>query len=170
MCLTLFGRDTRGTVAVASAIAMIPLVVATGSAIDYQRLRVNKLGLQTALDAALLAAAAAPASQREVRAQAVYADNARRITRTGEVVRFWTEASTNTYRGTVEANLPTTVMSIAHINNVAVSAQSAVSLDDAAVCMLLTAPTGVALTMSLSSLIKMPGCKIGIRSTSWPAV
>jgi len=111
---------------------MVPLVLATGAAIDYERARVNKFGLQRALDYALLAAAAAPANQREARAKAVYAGNAQRITRTGEVVRFWTEPSTNTYHGTIEAEVPTSVMGIARITSVTVSAQSAVTLDDAA--------------------------------------
>ena len=55
--LTRFKTNDEGQIAVIVALALIPMMTAVGSAIDYSRASNSKTGLQAALDAAVLAAA-----------------------------------------------------------------------------------------------------------------
>ena len=54
-----FGGDTRGSVIVLFAVALVPMLLATGVAVDYARGQLFKSQLQGAVDSAALAGAAA---------------------------------------------------------------------------------------------------------------
>ena len=56
-----FFDDRRGAVAILTAFALIPLLLATGGAIDFGRIMVMRSELQQAVDSAALAAMAAVA-------------------------------------------------------------------------------------------------------------
>ena len=58
MILRKYLYDCRGNVAVIAAVAALPIVLAAGAAIDYQRIAATRVDLQTALDSAVLASAA----------------------------------------------------------------------------------------------------------------
>ncbi len=60
--LSLFLADRRGAVAIIAALALIPMLLATGGAIDFGRIMVMRSELQQAVDSAALAAMAAAAS------------------------------------------------------------------------------------------------------------
>ena len=51
-----FARDTRANIAMMFGIMTVPLIVATGAAIDYSRAYEQRMVVQDALDAAALAA------------------------------------------------------------------------------------------------------------------
>ena len=59
-----FRRDSRGTIAVTAAIAVVPLMLALGVAIDYSSLAVTRTDLQAAADSAALTAAGIIACER----------------------------------------------------------------------------------------------------------
>ena len=59
--LSHFFADRRGAVAIITALALIPLLLATGGAIDFGRITVMRSELQQAVDSAALAAMAAVA-------------------------------------------------------------------------------------------------------------
>ena len=56
--LSHFFADRRGAVAIITALALIPLLLATGGAIDFGRITVMRSELQQAVDSAALAAVA----------------------------------------------------------------------------------------------------------------
>src|SRR4051794_27470329 len=99
MRLGRFGSDTKGSVAVVFSLATVPILLCSGAAIDYTHAVNERANVQRSLDAALLAAAAAPDSERDARARAVYGDHTG-PSRQNEVVTFWTDAATKTYHGT----------------------------------------------------------------------
>ncbi|MGL4241479.1 MAG: pilus assembly protein TadG-related protein, partial [Beijerinckiaceae bacterium] len=55
--LNTFGRDRRGNLSSAVAMALMPMAAASGVAIDYSRLSSARAALQAALDAGTLASA-----------------------------------------------------------------------------------------------------------------
>lgn len=57
--LSLFIADEKGAVAILTAIAMMPILMAMGAGIEYMRLMTLRTALQTAVDSAALAAMAA---------------------------------------------------------------------------------------------------------------
>lgn len=59
--LSHFFADRRGAVGIITALALIPLLLATGGAIDFGRITVMRSELQQAVDSAALAAMAAVA-------------------------------------------------------------------------------------------------------------
>jgi Flp pilus assembly protein TadG len=52
-----FGRDETGSIALVFGLAILPLLLAVGAAVDYSRAMSLKTKLQSATDAATLAAA-----------------------------------------------------------------------------------------------------------------
>ncbi|NPD69192.1 hypothetical protein HN018_02210 [Lichenicola cladoniae] len=57
--LTVFRTAKRGAVAVMFAVMMIPMILATGAAVDFARLEILKTSLQSVVDGAALAGASA---------------------------------------------------------------------------------------------------------------
>jgi hypothetical protein len=74
-----FIDSSAGGVAVIFSLALLPILGATGAALDYSRATANRASLQNAADSAALAGAAAPAGQKIQTAQAVFDANVRGI-------------------------------------------------------------------------------------------
>jgi Flp pilus assembly protein TadG len=163
-------NDRRGSVAVTFSVAVTPMMLMTGAAMDYSRATREKHNMQAALDGALLAAALAKPGERHSTATRVYKANTASVERTGESVTFWGNDTTRTYHGVVQAKVPTTLMKIGGIDNVEVGVKATVSLDNGPVCMLLKALTGIGLDMGSSTAITMPGCEVHVYSSSANAV
>lgn len=73
---TRFGRDERGVVAMIFALALVPLLGLVGAAIDYSRSTTVRARLQSALDAAVLAAAVVQGTDEDRRTAFAAAFNA----------------------------------------------------------------------------------------------
>src|SRR5262245_66124852 len=70
-----FSQDGRGSIAMVFALALIPIMVAVGAAIDYSRANSVKAVLQATLDSALLAGAKDGSSSWAQVAQNVFQAN-----------------------------------------------------------------------------------------------
>jgi Flp pilus assembly protein TadG len=165
-----FWKARRGSAAVAFSVAATPMMLMTGAAIDYSRATREKHNMQAALDGALLAAALAKPAVRQSTAERAYKANAGSVERTNETLTFWADDVAKTYRGTVRAKVPTTLMKIGGVDSVEVAVNAAVSLDNGPVCVILKAPTGIGLDMGSSTAITMPGCEVHVYSSSANAV
>jgi Flp pilus assembly protein TadG len=166
-----FKGDEDGGIAVLFALAAVPVLLFAGAAVDYARALDEQTDMQAAIDSAVLAAALEPdATKHAAVALAIYNANARNMNRTDAPPVFWTEAADNTFRGTLTATVPMTLMQLGGFRTVTLSVGAAASLGGDPVCMLLVKPTGTALTMNSSSEINMPACEVHVKSTSQDAV
>src|SRR4051812_6605241 len=161
-----FRTDKRGSVAVAFAITSIPVLMATGAAIDYSRATRERSAMHQALDQALLSAALVKPAERETTAVNTYRASTRQTARTDDTLSFRTDEAARVLHGTATAKVPMFLTKLGGFKSLEVGVTGAVSLNKNPVCMLLTAPDGVALKMGSSSLIKMPGCEIDVRSVA----
>jgi Flp pilus assembly protein TadG len=166
-----FLQDQQGNVAVIFGVALVPLLGMSGMALDYSRASTQRTDMRAALDAALLAAAQekVPAN-REPRARNVYDASITPAGRKNEKLTIWVDTASNTLHGRAEADVPVTLASVFTHSPAKVSTESAVSLNNNPVCLLLLAPTGVGLDMGSSGEIRMPGCEVDVKSKSKPAV
>jgi Flp pilus assembly protein TadG len=119
-----FRKDRRATVGIIFGLAVLPLMLLLGVAVDYQRATVTKSRLQAALDAAVIAASAQPESKRLAVATTTF--NAQKPTSNGvsSATASFQPGATG-YSGTATAAMPTAIMKIAHIDSLTVSASSA---------------------------------------------
>jgi Flp pilus assembly protein TadG len=129
-CLTLarFRSDTRGAVAVVMGLAVIPLIIAAGAALDSFRASSADAEVRAALDAAALAGAAANVNATEADRRKL-AEDAFSINLKGKLagslegslkVMFEDGRITVAYQG----NLPTTLMRVGGIDKMSVGASA----------------------------------------------
>ena len=122
-----FVSDTSGATAVLFGIALLPLALATGAAVDYSRASATRTELQKALDAALIAGAIEASKGKIAIAippfvKAFFQANS---TVKGSV-KLTTQADTikGVVSGTAQVAVPTTFMNLAGIKDMSVSATS----------------------------------------------
>lgn len=141
-----FSRDERGQVAVMFGLAVTPMVMLVGSAIDISRASSAKEQLQLAADSAVLAALAMPGdssgSDRQTRAESVFKANFNKIANvTPQIVASATSVS-------VEATyeMPTSFLQVAKIDSLSIAGSSSgkatVTATDR-VCLLALDPNAV---------------------------
>jgi Flp pilus assembly protein TadG len=121
--LRLFQTDRGGSVLMMFALALVPIFLALGAVIDYQRTAMTKARLQEAVDEAALAAANRPTLTQAARqsiAQTLVLSNLGPMASTINPVVTETEPSGN-YNVTVSASVPTTMMRYANVSSVAIS-------------------------------------------------
>ncbi len=123
-----FVSDTSGATAVFFGIALIPLALATGAAVDYSRANATRTELQKALDAALIAGAIEASKGKKEKAIPPFVKKffqANSTVKKGSVT-LTTEADTTAgiVSGTAQVDVPTTFMNLAGIKNISVSAKS----------------------------------------------
>lgn len=111
-----FLRNAQGNVAMIFGLAVLPLLFAGGAAVDYARMTRGKSALQKAVDLATLAAAQNMTSgntilQSNVRGAAV-----------GNVTATFTQNADGSITGVATGQVPTTVMKLAHVDQMSVRA------------------------------------------------
>lgn len=120
-----FARDTRAGVALIFALAMVPIALAAGAAVDMGRAYVVRARLSYALDAAGLAVGSAPTADEEVLNQILndYFDANYPEERLGVPAEPAMTIFENEIHLTVTAELPTTLMNLVgiHVLDVATS-------------------------------------------------
>jgi Flp pilus assembly protein TadG len=130
--ITLFRRfrnEERGSVVVYFAIALLPVVLMMGAAVDYERALAARTKMQNAVDAAAVAVAMASkstAAQRQTLAQnTVNANLGPMVNVLNPTVTETDPAgSTTYYQVTAQGSIPTAIMTIAHINSISIGANS----------------------------------------------
>jgi Flp pilus assembly protein TadG len=112
-------RRTEGNVTVLFALAVVPLLIAAGSAIDYIRFLDTKTSVQAALDGAALAAATPVGitdAQRIAVAKDYFRSNVSFKAENGAPIDIDVKVSIDTVAASVNANVATSFMRLGGVN------------------------------------------------------
>lgn len=167
--------DRKGSVAIIFTFAMMPMIFAAGSAIDYGRAQRAKATLQAAADAAALGASAILGGSTEVRtakAQQIFSANLPAWMKGQGGATAVVTPSLSNVTVTASYATPTTFMRLANVNEITTSANSNVLIDttvtDGSVCLLALNPSSNVSGIALggNSTIADQGCWAWSNSTS----
>ena len=124
-----FARDVRGNVAILFGLAIIPIILAVGVAVDYGRALIVRERMVSAADAAALAIGSwADLSQAELKTKAQQFFDANYPSSTlGAVGKLSVSFSGDDIDVSVSGSVPTTFMKLANINSVDVGAATKVT-------------------------------------------
>jgi Flp pilus assembly protein TadG len=157
-------RDgTEGSVAVIFGLALIPIMISVGAAVDYSRANAVKSFLQGSIDAAVMAAAKDGSSTWNAVALSTLNGNlaAKNISTAAPV---FTRNPDDTYSGSITATVLTSVLGVIHIPsiNVGVSAVAANDPDNACILTLDggQASSHVAMQFNGAPVVNLSGCTI----------
>jgi len=118
-----FARDTKGNVAIIFGLATIPLIIAMGAAVDMTRGVVAEQRLQTALDAAALAAAAdrnATDEERIARGEQMFAANYTPGALGGDATPSFS-IDDGVVTASVSSSIDTTLMNVAGVTEIGIN-------------------------------------------------
>lgn len=163
-------RECRsGSVAIVFALALLPITLAVGAAIDYSRANSAKSTLQGALDAAVLAAAGSLPKTNEERVATGKAHFKSTVNVSNQPEAAFAVAG-DVISGEVSYAVPTTFMGIAGYKTVAVKVGAKARIGGKAVpCILLLEPTEIALTINSYSQLKA-NCGVHVNSANTEAI
>ena len=161
-----FRQHTGGSLAPIAALTLIPIMTAVGAAVDYSRANNFKSGMQTALDAALLAGAKDGTSSWKQVALAMFAANLAVQGKTGSAATpSFTQESAAVYKGTVSGSVPTSVLGVINVPYIAVGAKATATASEADNSCILTLDHGqslshVSLSLNGAPIVNLSGCSI----------
>ena len=159
-----FRQRTDGSIAPIFGIALLPVTLSVGAAIDYSRASSFKTSLQMALDSAMLAGARDGTSNWKQAALDTF--NANFASKLGSTsAPTFANDSAEVYTGTVRGTVETAALGIVHIPSLDVgataSAKSAGSDDS---CILTLdhgqSPSHVSLSLNGAPIVNLSGCSI----------
>jgi len=159
-----FSRRSEGSVAVIFALAVVPIMIAVGAAIDYSRANSFKTSLQAALDAGLLAGS--KDGGKNWAQIATDAFNANLDTTVGSAASAnYTRVGPDAYSGSVSGLVPTAMLGIAHIPHIKVSVNAVANAADADNSCIITLDHGqplshVSLSLNGAPIVNVAGCSI----------
>ena len=159
-----FQSDDHGSVAVIFAVALIPILLGVGAAIDLSRANTFRATLQAALDNALLSGAKdGSASWSQVASNVFSVDATSRYSTT--VSSSFSQSSTTTYTGNASGSVPTTFMGIFNVASIPVSVSSAAVISGPDNSCILTLDHGqptshVSLLLNGAPVVNLSGCSI----------
>ena len=123
-----FRRAERGTVAIAFALTLVPMIGFVGAAVDYNSLSNVRNHLQSAADAAALAGAGLPSSatdkQRNELAKAIFASNLKEVRGANPNAGQLTRVRDGVYRYEASVAVDTHLMKLLGIPNVPLSVKA----------------------------------------------
>ncbi|MBL8908550.1 MAG: Tad domain-containing protein [Rhizobiales bacterium] len=168
-----FRRRTEGNISIVTALAILPLMMAAGAALDYSQALAARTSLQAVLDSAVLAGALA-------------SDDKTRDTQAGTYLKHGT-ASENiklasssfkayddgSYEGEATAKVDTSFLRIVGVDQQTISAKTVVAVPKVSkkVCILVLDPSAnQSLLVNSGANIKGPDCEIHVASTASPAM
>lgn len=163
-----FCKHEGGTVAVISAVAMVVLLSAIGIAIDYGRATYVQTRMQTALDTAVLAAAALDLSKQGATATSTFNTNFKMADAGTVSLTFGNDATG--FTGTARTDVKTTLASVLGVRQLPVTVRSSAKLgsggSSGAVCILVLDPTASqALLVNGGASVTAPNCEVHVKST-----
>ena len=157
-----FGPDRAGMVAPIFALTLVPILFAAGAAVDYSRASSERVRLQAALDAAVIAGAKDGTANWTSTASNVF--TARFGSVNGASTQF--SASNGVYTGTASASSPTAFVGIAGFKQIPIGASAAAAAgnngDNSCILTLgRNQPvTGESLTFNGAPNVALTGCTI----------
>ncbi len=163
MLLARFFQDRKGGVAPLLALSIVPIVSIVGAGVDYSRANAARVGLQAALDSALLYAAKEDSTTWKETAKTAFTSMVALKDATVATPVFTTDGNGN-YVGQASADVPTKISGLLGKSSIQIGAKSAVKPGgDADNSCLLTLDKGAALShVSMlfggSPNIKLEGC------------
>ncbi len=164
-----FGTCKSGNVSTVFALAVLPITLGVGAAVDYSRANSAKASLQGALDAATLAAAGSSLTTADERIATGSAHFKSTVNIPNPPGAAFT-VSGDTISGEVTYAVPTTFMGVAGYKAVPVKAAATARFAGKDVpCVLLLEPTRTALTINASSELKT-NCGIYVNSKNLEAI
>jgi Flp pilus assembly protein TadG len=161
--------DQSGNVGVIFALALIPVLMLVGGAIDYSRASAIRTQLQAAMDAAVLAGAARPTGQTAT-AQSVFSAHLQSGPYSINSTSF-TLGSDASVTGNASAEVATSLLAAASIETLTVSVTAtAKPVRKSDVCVLLVDPAAAQpLLVNTGASLKAPNCEVHVRSKGSPA-
>ena len=163
-----FHRQDHASILPTFAIALLPLVAFVGAAIDYSRASSVRTALQSALDAAVLSAAADRTSSWKEGADAVFTSTFLSKSRAFEGVfaSFALEKTAeDLYSGTASASVPAEFTGLVGSSPIVVAAKSTAAVTEADESCILTLDKGqplshVSLSLNGAPIINLSNCSI----------
>src|SRR5438552_32977 len=164
MAVSRFRQSRDGAVAMTFALALIPMVVAVGAAVDYSRANAFKAVLQTVLDTSLLAGAKDGSSSWSTVALNTFTANIAGKTSASLTPTFTTDVNA-TYNATVSAEVPTSFLGVINIHSMTVTAKATAQASEGDNSCILTLDKGqplshVGLVLNGAPVINLAGCSI----------
>ena len=148
--LTRFARADEGSVAIIFGLAIVPMLLAIGAAVDFSRAQNFKTALQQALDSGLLAGAKDGGSSWAQLATNTFQANVE--TKLGSAgTPTFTKTSSETYDGTASGSVKTAFLGIIHVAALPIKVQAsaiAAGVDNSCI---LTLDHGLASTATVTT-------------------
>jgi hypothetical protein len=150
------------------ALSLTPLIIAFGAAVDYSRANAVKVGLQSALDTAILAGANDGTSSWADVALNVF--NGNLSSKNLSATASFATGSNSTYTASAMTSVPTSILGIINIQSVNVNVNAAAQMVDADNSCILTLDHGqpashVSLKLNGAPIINLSGCSIRSNSS-----
>lgn len=128
-----FRHNQRGDTAILFALSVVPVLIATGAAVDYMRYSAAESQLQAALDSGALAAAAASqlnTQQRIDAAESTFTRNLQGSVLADATVSHSFKVKNNAVEATASFEMPTSLMKLAGVNMMNVAASAEVTIPE----------------------------------------
>ena len=167
-----FWQARDGQISVVFTIAIIPIVVAIGAAVDFGKSSDVKAQLQKSVDAALLAGVVQPTAQQISTANSVFQSNFKGRFGTTASAGF-TANNDGSLTGTASTNVQTSFLNVMGLSSLGVSASGTAKAgapSRSPVCILLVSTlNSQSLLVNSGAQLNAPSCEVHVLSTQSPA-
>jgi len=155
-----FGRRSDGQAVVTFALALVPVLVAVGGAVDYTRGSQARTQMQNAIDAAVLAAALDGSSGWQTAATNAFNSYFAKTNGTVPDAPVFT-LKNGIYHGSASGTTSTTVMGVVGVNAVGINVKAAATKASVPLCVLgLNSLDSGAFDMNGNAKFKAPDCAV----------
>ncbi|CCD87161.1 conserved protein of unknown function [Bradyrhizobium sp. ORS 285] len=167
-----FRRASDGQISMIFAIAIIPVIISIGAAVDFGKTGNTKAKLQKAVDAAVLAGVIQPSAQQVTTANAVFKSDFSGRFGTSTSATF-TANQDGTLTGTATTTVMTSFLNVMGTSSLGVTASAtakAGAQSKTPVCILLVSTlNSQSLLVNSGAQLNAPACEVHVLSTQSPA-
>ncbi|WP_257166114.1 pilus assembly protein TadG-related protein [Bradyrhizobium sp. SRS-191] len=167
-----FWHASDGQISMIFAIAIIPIIISIGAAVDFGKSGDTKTKLQKAVDAAVLAGVVQPSAQQVTTANAVFKGDFSDRFGTSTSATF-TANQDGTLTGTATATVKTSFLNVMGTSSLGVTASAtakAGAQSKTPVCILLVSTlNSQSLLVNSGAQLNAPACEVHVLSTQSPA-
>jgi hypothetical protein len=163
--LASLAQRSDGSIATTFAIALIPIMIGVGAAVDYSHLNSYKTAMQAALDAAVLAGAKNGTLNWSATALNVFNGDLSAKFGSPPTPTFAIDAVSGNYTGVVTGALPTYILEIVHIPTISATVRSEVAAGASGQSCILTYDKGkptsdVSIALNGAPSVNLSGCSL----------